>query len=87
MGIELASIGRFEPNSPEDLVIVHKNETEHRYRKLVISNRKIAGAILLGHQQDVPVVTAAIKKGQNVSPYLDALRSGNWQILGQQPLG
>ncbi|HEX2916086.1 MAG TPA: FAD-dependent oxidoreductase [Chloroflexia bacterium] len=81
VGVELTSVGAFEPATPLDEVIVFRNEAEHLYRKLVISNGKISGAILLGYPQDAPPVTAAIKKGLDVTPLLPELRSGNWQRL------
>lgn len=81
VGVELTSIGSFEPTSPQDRLIVFRDEAEHRYRKLVISNGKIIGAILLGYPQDAPMVIAAVKKETEVTPYLPQLLAGNWQIL------
>ena len=81
VGVELTSIGYFEPTSPQDQVIVFKEEAEHRYRKLVISNGKIVGAILLGFPQYAPPVIAAVKKETEVTPFLQDLHLGNWQRL------
>src|SRR6185503_398043 len=53
VGIELTSIGIFEPTSPDDEVIALEDESGTKYRKLVISGGRIAGAILLGYQADV----------------------------------
>lgn len=86
VGIDLTSIGRIEPNYPEDKVIIFNNEAEYRYGKVVISDNKIVGAILLGFPREVPVITAAIKDGTNVTSYLDKLTAGNWQLI-RQPLG
>ena len=41
----------------------------------------IVGAILLGYGREVTPVRAAITKGADVTPHLDALRGGNWGVL------
>ncbi len=84
VGVELTSIGHFEPTLPQDQVIVFKAEAEHRYRKLVISNGKIVGAILLGYPQYAPLVIAAVKKETDVTPFLQDLRCGNWQLVSSK---
>ena len=60
------------------------------YRKLVIADGRIVGAILLGHGNDVAAVRTAITRGFDVSAHLDALRAGRWDVLaelsGDQPL-
>ena len=53
VGIELTSIGTFEPTSPDDEVIALEDDAGTKYRKLVISGGRIIGAILLGYQADV----------------------------------
>jgi nitrite reductase (NADH) large subunit len=79
VGIELASIGRFEPQSAHDEVIVL--EEDGRYRKLLISEGRIVGAILLGYSQEVALVRTAINARLDVSRRLDALRAGRWEVL------
>lgn len=81
VGVELTSIGRFEAKSADETVIALENTNEHRYRKLVISEGKIVGAILLGYPQDASVVTAAIKQGKVITAHLEALQAGNWDVL------
>ncbi len=53
-----------------------EDTAEHLYRKLVISNGKIVGAILLGYPTYASSVTEVIKQGIDVTDYLDALRAG-----------
>jgi NAD(P)H-nitrite reductase large subunit len=81
VGIELTSIGTFEPASPDDEVIALEDEAGTKYRKLVISEGRIIGAILLGHQAEVAPVRAAITAGTDVSAHLDGLRRGRWGVL------
>jgi NAD(P)H-nitrite reductase large subunit len=81
-GVDLMSIGRFEPTSDDEIVIALEDTESHRYRKLVIAQGKIVGAILLGYPLDTPAVTAAIKQGIDVSGCMETLRAGNWSVLG-----
>jgi NADPH-dependent 2,4-dienoyl-CoA reductase/sulfur reductase-like enzyme/ferredoxin len=81
VGIELTSIGVFEPTSPDDLVIALEDEAGTKYRKLVISGGKIIGAILLGYQAEVAPVRAAITARADVSTHLEGLRAGRWEVL------
>jgi NAD(P)H-nitrite reductase large subunit len=89
VGIELASLGRFEA-APHEESIVFEDPAAGRYRKLVIADGKIVGAILLGHGNDVAAVRTAITRSFEVTGRLDALRAGRWDVLtqlsGNQPL-
>ena len=81
VGVELTSIGTFEPTSPDDEVIALEDESGTKYRKLVISGGRIVGAILLGYQADVAPVRAAITAGTDVGRHLQELRTGRWEVL------
>ena len=80
VGIELASIGRIH-TEPGDEAIVH--EGTGRYRKLVIADGRLVGAILLGPGNDVAAVRTAITKGFDVTPVLGALRQGRLDGLAK----
>ena len=80
VGIELTSIGRFEAGAGRGGDRA-RGGGAGRYRKLVIADGKIAGAILLGSGNDVAAVRTAITKGVDVTPHLEALRGGNWGVL------
>ena len=91
VGIELTSIGRFEPAGRDEEVIALEDESDQRYRKLVIdADGRIAGAILLGYSREVAPVRTAITRGWDVRGQLDLLRAGRWDALtelsGGQPL-
>ncbi|MDZ4718888.1 MAG: FAD-dependent oxidoreductase, partial [Roseiflexaceae bacterium] len=81
VGVDLTSIGRFEARSEDETVIALEDTNEHRYRKLVIANGKIIGAILLGYPQDAAAVTAVIKQGIDITDCLDDLNAGRWDVL------
>jgi NADPH-dependent 2,4-dienoyl-CoA reductase/sulfur reductase-like enzyme/ferredoxin len=82
VGVDLTSIGRFQPQSADEIEIALEESGENRYRKLLVADGKIVGAILLGYPLDAPNVTQAIKEGVDVTPYLEALQAGNWSVLG-----
>jgi NAD(P)H-nitrite reductase large subunit len=81
VGIELTSIGRFEPEGPHEEVIALEDEAEGRYRKLVISDGRIAGAILLGYSAEASPVVTAVKRRYHVDGMLPELRAGRWDAL------
>jgi NAD(P)H-nitrite reductase large subunit len=81
VGIDLTSIGRFDARSEDDVAIVLEDIDNHRYRKLVISNGKVAGAILLGFPLEANGIATAVKEGRDLSEYLEDLRRGNWSIF------
>jgi NADPH-dependent 2,4-dienoyl-CoA reductase/sulfur reductase-like enzyme/ferredoxin len=89
VGIELTSIGRIEAAPGEEAIVLEDAAGGH-YRKLIISEGRIAGAILLGHGNDAAAVRTAITRGFDVSAHLDELRAGRWEVLaqlsGDQPL-
>jgi NADPH-dependent 2,4-dienoyl-CoA reductase/sulfur reductase-like enzyme/ferredoxin len=80
-GIDVASVGRFDPSSPDDVVVAIEDEEDASYRKLLVADGAVAGAVLIGHPRLLPVVQAAIEDGRDVSGDLDALRRGDWSVL------
>ena len=81
VGIDITSIGQFDPRAEDEIVIALEDTNEHRYRKLVVAGGMIVGAILLGYPLYAPAVSAAIKNGVDVGNDLDDLRAGRWEIL------
>jgi len=47
MGVELASMGITEPAEPEDEVVQFSEPTKGRYKKLIIRNGRLVGAIMM----------------------------------------
>ncbi len=80
VGVDLLSVGRFQAQDG-DTVIALEDPDEHSYRKLVISDGRIVGAILIARPQDAPHVTNAVKDGRDVSGLLEALQRGEWEGL------
>lgn len=82
-GIYLTSIGRFEPRSRDEVVIAKLNDVKHTYRKIVIADGCIVGAIMIGHPMSAPVVVSAVKQKRDVSGDIDALKAGDWSCLAR----
>lgn len=82
VGIELTSIGRFEAETGDEEIVL-EDEAAGRYRKLVIADGRIAGAILLGSAGDASPVVTAVKRGYDVGGQMDTLRAGRWDSLAE----
>ncbi len=80
VGADLASVGRIEPKDG-DQVLVREETGARRYAKLIVTQGRIAGAIMIGLPLEAALVTRAVKSGQDVGPALDALRRGDWSAL------
>ena len=80
VGIDITSIGRIDVEEG-DTVIALEERAHHHYRKLIIRDGRIAGAILLGYPLEAPGVAAAVKQKLDVTPLLDDLRRGDWDEL------
>ena len=57
-------------------MIALEDDAGTKYRKLVISDGRIIGAILLGYQAEVAPVRAAISARTDVSTHLDRAARG-----------
>jgi NAD(P)H-nitrite reductase large subunit len=80
-GINLTSMGRFTPQSDAEVEIVLEEAAGSRYRKLLVADGRIAGAILLGYPVEAAAVARIVKAGGDVSAQMEALRTGRWEGL------
>jgi NAD(P)H-nitrite reductase large subunit len=84
VGLDLFSTGRFAAE-PGDLVIVDEDPdpTAPSYRRLVISQGRAAGGIVLGnHPEVVAAITTAVRNHADIQPALvTELRRGRWEKL------
>jgi nitrite reductase (NADH) large subunit len=56
MGVELASMGETKPALPDDEVVVYREPSRGVYKKLIVRDNKLAGAILLGETDTAGVL-------------------------------
>ncbi|MDB4975172.1 MAG: nitrite reductase large subunit [Myxococcaceae bacterium] len=62
MGVELASMGITEPSEPHDEVVQFSEPTKGRYKKLIIRNGRLVGAIMMGDLEKVGFLMQAFDK-------------------------
>ena len=82
-GVDLTSIGPPQAQSDAEIEIVPEGTGGGSYRKLVISEGAIIGAILLGRPRDAAPILAAIREQRDVRGHLAALRRGEWDVLSE----
>jgi nitrite reductase (NADH) large subunit len=68
MGVELASMGDTRASSTEDEEVVYREPSRGVYKKLIVRENKLAGAILLGETDTAGVLTQMFMGGTTVSP-------------------
>jgi nitrite reductase (NADH) large subunit len=67
MGVELASMGETKPATPEDEVVVYREPRRGVYKKLIIRNDRLAGAILLGEIDEYSTLMQHFLSGAKLS--------------------
>jgi nitrite reductase (NADH) large subunit len=82
-GIDLLAIGAVDVQDGESRSIVVSGYGARRYRKLVIENGRLTGAILLGSPELFDVVTQAVEQQLELGSEIDALERGTWDALSR----
>jgi nitrite reductase (NADH) large subunit len=90
MGIELASMGVPEPANDGDEVVVFSEPKRGRYKKLIIRNGRLVGAIMLGDLDKVAYLTQAFDQNsalpdERLSLLFDLGTPGKKVTLDQMP--
>jgi NAD(P)H-nitrite reductase large subunit len=85
VGADLVSVGEHEGKEGDE-ILFEENLVEYRYRKLVIRDGRLKGAILIGWPALVETVSKAVKAGRDVAPVLGALRRNDWSCFEQSAL-
>jgi nitrite reductase (NADH) large subunit len=63
MGLELASIGEKDTDAPDDEVILYAEPSRGVYKKLIVREGRVHGAIVLGDPSVVPGLLQAFDRG------------------------
>lgn len=79
-GLDLTSIGLITPQEEGYEELRQVDGAKGVYRKLVLRDGRIVGAILLGDRQMVPAVTKLIKQGTDVSRYKESLLDDDFDL-------
>lgn len=80
VGADVLSVGVFE-EAPGDEVILEARPAEYKYRKLIIREGRLVGAILIGYATDMAGVSKAVKARREVAALLPRLRTGELAAL------
>jgi nitrite reductase (NADH) large subunit len=88
-GIDLLSVGTID--APEDdgdgQTVVVSEFGARRYRKLVLEDGRLTGAIVLGSAEFFDVVTEAVEARLDLGADLAALERGDWEALSRATEG
>jgi nitrite reductase (NADH) large subunit len=82
-GIDLLSIGTVHTEDTDAQAIVVSDYGARRYRKLVLEDGRLVGAIVLGNAELFDVVTQAVEARLELAADLDALERGDWDALSR----
>ena len=63
MGVELAVAGDKEPTNEDDEVVSYVEPNRGVYKKVIIRDGKVAGAILLGRRIHRAAIAAGVRQG------------------------
>ena len=80
-GIDLTSIGDVNPTGDGYREMRAGDPQACIYKKLVIRDGRVVGAILLGERASVRAVTQLIERGIDVSAHADALLSDGFDLM------
>ena len=83
--MDLFSLGDFNAAEGDEEIRLLEAD-ERRYRKLILSEGRIKGAIVLGYQQQAADVIRVSKEHLDLTAYLEDLRAGRWEVLAAQPV-
>ena len=80
VGIDLTSIGNVNPEGEGFKELIREDGSNGVYKKLVIKDGKIVGAILLGDTKEVRTVAKLIKNSTDVSKFEDKLVDSKFDL-------
>ena len=82
-GVDLTSVGRPHATPGTDDEIALEEPESGRYRKLVLSEGRVAGAVLLGYGAEAAAVLAAVRERRDVRGDIESLERGDWDVLSE----
>ena len=85
VGIDVFSVGQYDAKDGDE-VVIDEDTSSYRYRKIVIRDGYLLGAVLIGWPSMVDVLGKAAKCRQNLGIAVAALRAGDWSYFDSQLL-
>jgi nitrite reductase (NADH) large subunit len=80
-GADLISIGRIAATGPGERELIQEHREDLKYRKLVLAQGRLVGAILMGYPLEAPLVTRLVKENADLLKVLARLDRGDWDCL------
>ena len=80
VGIDVFSVGQHDAKEGDE-VVQDEDAPSYRYRKIVIRDGYLLGAVLIGWPLMVDVLSKAVKCGQPLGIAVSALRAGDWSYF------
>ena len=78
VGLPVMSIGAVDAEDGDEEIASELSETEIRYRKLVIRDGRLLGAVFVGLWPETSAVVAAVEENLDVAGQLEEIRAGDW---------
>jgi nitrite reductase (NADH) large subunit len=89
MGVDLVVLGKKEPADDKDEVVTYADARRGIYKKVIVREGRLGGAILLGDSSTAPVLLQAFHKGElvpeNPAELMFALTSANQTSVADAP--
>ncbi len=82
-GIDLLSMGVVDAPAGEARTVVVSAYGTRQYRKLILEEGQVTGAVILGSPELFDDVTMAVESRVELGSELDALEQGKWQALSR----
>jgi NAD(P)H-nitrite reductase large subunit len=74
-GISVSSLGRITVGDDDQSFTIGEPD---RYRKIIMSNGAVVGAILIGYPEWVPRLSKLISSGRSIESAMPAMQNGDW---------
>jgi NAD(P)H-nitrite reductase large subunit len=81
IGIDLLAVGTTTAHGEGGREIRAADDHPREYRKLVLQDGQLVGAIMIGHPELFDQVTDAVAARRAVAEHRTALRAGDWSML------
>jgi NADPH-dependent 2,4-dienoyl-CoA reductase/sulfur reductase-like enzyme/ferredoxin len=82
VGLELSAVGQVEPKPGEEVILI-EDAGQRSYRKLVLADGRVVGAVILGHHpESLTAATTAVKRELVLDDEARAaVQAGDWSVL------
>ncbi len=80
-GIDLRSFGRLQRGDADEIELIDLQSAGNRYRKLLIAQGRVVGAILINHPDQADRFAQLVRSQADAAPLLAEVKSGAWVVV------